>query len=114
MAMQGMNILRDIDEDAAAGRIYLPPATIARYCSLAPGRRAGLVRDEIARADAPYERGIAGITELRQGRWAIAAVAMYPEILPEIARRGFGASPGRAQVSRSRRLAGGAWAAARA
>jgi phytoene/squalene synthetase len=40
MAMQGTNILRDIDEDAA-GRIYLPRATIARHGSLAPGRRAG-------------------------------------------------------------------------
>jgi 15-cis-phytoene synthase len=115
MAMQRTNILRDIDEDAAAGRVYLARETVARHGSLAPGRRAALLRDQIARADALYERGLAGVCELRSGRRAIAAAgAMYREILREIERRGLGAHAGRAVVSPSRRVAVALWAAAQA
>jgi phytoene synthase len=113
MAMQRTNILRDIDEDAAGGRVYVPRQTIARYGSLAPGRRAAVLRDQIPRADALYDHGLAGIAELRQGRRAIAAAgAMYRQILREIERRGYGASAGRPVVSRPRKLAVAAWAAA--
>jgi phytoene synthase len=106
MAMQRTNILRDIDEDAAEGRLYLAQETVGRHVSLAPGHRTALVREQIARADALYDRGLAGISELRQGRRAIAAAgAMYREILREIERRGYGAKAGRAVVSRPRKLA---------
>jgi phytoene synthase len=105
MAMQRTNILRDIDEDAAAGRTYLAEETLVRYGPPAPGRRAALLRDQIARADALYDDGLAGIAQLRSGRRAIAAAAgMYREILREIERRGLGAEPGRAIVSRPRKL----------
>ena len=105
MAMQRTNILRDIDEDAAAGRVYIARESALRHGSLAPGRRADLLRDQIARADALYEQGLAGIAELRQGRRAIAvAGAMYREILREIERGGLGALPGRAVVSPGRKL----------
>ena len=106
MAMQRTNILRDIDEDGAAGRVYIARESALRHGSLAPGCRADLLRDQIARADALYDQGLAGIGELRQGRRAIAvAGAMYREILREIERRGLGAQPGRAVVSRGRKLA---------
>jgi phytoene synthase len=115
MAMQRTNILRDIDEDAASGRIYLARASVARHGSLAPGQRAELVREQIRRADALYDRGLAGVAELRQGRRAIAAAGvMYREILREIERGGYGASPGRAVVSGPRKLAVAARAASRA
>ena len=115
MAMQRTNILRDIDEDAGQGRVYLARETVARHGSLAPGHRAELVREQIARADAMYERGLAGVCELRQGRRAIAAAgSMYREILREIERTGYGAMPGRAVVSRRRKLAVAARAARRA
>jgi phytoene synthase len=108
MAMQRTNILRDIDEDAGAGRVYLAQQTIARYGPPRPGRRAELLRGQIARADALYEEGMAGIVQLREGRRAIAAAAaMYREILREIEREGYGALPGRAVVSRTRKLAVG-------
>jgi phytoene synthase len=114
MAMQRTNILRDIDEDAANGRVYLARETIARHGSTAPGRRSELLREQIARADALYDRGLGGVAELRQGRRAIAAAgAMYREILREIERGGYGASAGRPVVSRSRKLAVAAWAARR-
>jgi phytoene synthase len=105
MAMQRTNILRDIDEDLAYGRIYLARDTLARYGSLRPGMREQLLRDQIARADALYDEGIAGIPALVCGRRAIAAAAaMYREILRQIERDGYGARPGRAVVPRRRKL----------
>ncbi len=98
-AMQRTNILRDIDEDFAAGRMYLATETVDRFGSLSPGQRAALMRDQIARADALYDEGIAGICHLAAGRRAIAsAAAMYREILRQIEREGLGAHPGRAVV----------------
>jgi 15-cis-phytoene synthase len=107
MAMQRTNILRDIDEDAEHGRTYVARSTVERFGgSLHPGRREDLLRDQIARADALYDEGIAGIRLLRSGRGAIrAAAAMYREILRQIERDGYGAQPGRAVVPRRRKLA---------
>ncbi len=70
------------------------------------------MHDQIARADALYDRGLAGISQLRDGRRAIAAAGtMYREILREIERTGYRA--GRAVVSRPRKLASAARAALR-
>ncbi len=105
MAMQRTNILRDIDEDLAAGRLYLARETIARDGEPAPGAREGLLRDQIARADALYEEGMAGIPALLHGRRAIAvAAALYREILRQIEREGYGRTAGRAVVPRRRSL----------
>lgn len=105
IAMQRTNILRDIDEDAAAGRRYLAAETVARFGEPLPGRRADLLRDQIARADARYEEGLAGIAHLRSGARAIrAAAVLYREILRQIERDGLGARPGRSVVPTTRRL----------
>jgi 15-cis-phytoene synthase len=107
-AMQRTNILRDIDEDLECGRTYVARETITRFggpWALEPGRREGLLRDQIRRADALYNEGIAGIALLRRGRRAIAAAAaMYREILRQIERDGYGARPGRSVVPTSRKL----------
>jgi phytoene synthase len=114
-AMQRTNILRDIDEDVANGRIYFARETLERFGSLAPGEREALLRDQIARADALYEQGIAGIPQLHRGRRAIAAAAdMYRELLRRLEAEGYGVRPGRAFVPRSRKLAIAARAAWRA
>jgi phytoene synthase len=107
MAMQRTNILRDIDEDRGRGRVYLASETLERFGgSLAPGHREALLRDQIARADALYDRGLEGLDLLRNGRRAIAAAAaMYREILRQIEREGYGARPGRVVVGRRRKLA---------
>jgi phytoene synthase len=106
MAMQRTNILRDIDEDLANGRVYLARETVARCgCTLEPGCREALLRDQIARADFLYERGMQGIPLLLRGRRAVtAATVMYREILRQIEREGYGAQPGRAVVPRRRKL----------
>ncbi|MCW3010612.1 MAG: phytoene/squalene synthetase [Solirubrobacterales bacterium] len=106
MAMQRTNILRDIDEDRGNGRVYLAEESLHRFGAADPGRRERLLRDQIARADALYDEGIAGIVLLRSGGRAIrAAAAMYREILRQIEREGYGAREGRAVVSRRRKLA---------
>ena len=110
MAMQRTNILRDIDEDAAAGRSYLAEESVARFGPPTPGARAALLRDQIARADALYEEGLAGVPLLLHGRAAIRAAAwMYREILRQIERDGDGGRGGRAVVAGPRKL----WIAAR-
>ena len=115
-AMQRTNILRDLDEDRANGRVYLARETLARFgfADVPPARRRhDLLRDQIARADALYDEGIAGIELLARGRFAIrSAAAMYREILREIEREGYGAREGRVVVSRSRKLLVAARAAA--
>jgi phytoene synthase len=105
MAMQRTNILRDIDEDMSAGRLYLSTETIRRFGWPEPGAREDLLRDQIARAEQLYEQGFAGIAMLRRGRLAIrAAASMYREILRQIERDGYGRHPGRAVVARARKL----------
>jgi phytoene synthase len=105
MAMQRTNILRDIDEDHANGRSYLARSTLDRFGPASPGAREALLRDQIARADALYARGVAGIDQLVRGRRAVlAAAVMYREILRQIERDGYGRSAGRAVVPRRRKL----------
>ena len=103
-AMQVTNILRDIDEDLAHDRLYIPRTTIERFGFPAPGAREELLREQIAHADALYEEGLGAIPLLRGGRRAMAlSAALYREILRQIEREGFGRQAGRAVVPRWRR-----------
>ncbi|HWX12571.1 MAG TPA: squalene/phytoene synthase family protein, partial [Trinickia sp.] len=103
-AMQVTNILRDIDEDLAHGRLYIARTAIERFGFPRPGGREALLRDHIARADALYEEGLGAIELLREGREAMALSAtLYREILRQIERDGFGRRAGRAVVPASRR-----------
>ena len=113
-AMQRTNILRDIDEDLANGRVYLPatvlrrvgldPAAASGPTSLRDGDRRALYLAEIARADADYEAGAAGIRYLQNGGRSIRVAAhLYREILRQIERDGFGVRrPHRPVVGRAR------------
>ena len=103
-AMQVTNILRDIDEDLAARRVYISKSAIERFGFPAPGAREELLRDHIARADALYEEGLPAIGLLARGREAMAlSAALYREILRQIEREGFGRSAGRVVVPLARR-----------
>lgn len=116
-AMQRTNILRDVDEDLANGRVYIPaaalrragldPAAMSGPTSLRDGDRRALYGAEIAHADAEYEIGIAGIRYLQNGRRSIRVAAhLYREILRQIERDGFGAlRPHRPVVGRLRKAA---------
>jgi phytoene synthase len=109
IAMQRTNVIRDVDEDLARGRIYLPAETLAAHgmdaATLGTADRHALLRDEIARADALYDAAIPGISLLRHGRRSIrAAAVMYREILRQVERDGLGERrPWRAVVPRHRK-----------
>ena len=114
-AMQRTNILRDVDEDLTNGRVYLPstalrrvgldPAAVSGPTSLRDGDRRALYLAEIARADAEYKIGVAGIRHLLNGGRSIRVAAnLYREILRQIERDGFGVRrPHRPVVGRARK-----------
>jgi phytoene synthase len=83
IALQRTNILRDIAEDAARGRCYLPRESLV----LAHGDRALQVRIEVAIARHWYDRGLAGVPMLSQGSRVVRGAAlMYRAILDEVER----------------------------
>jgi phytoene synthase len=103
-AMQWTNILRDIDEDLAHGRLYIARTTIERFGFPAPGAREQLLRDQIARADALYNEGLRAIPLLATGQHAMGVSAiLYREILRQIERDRYGRKPGRVSVPAWRR-----------
>jgi len=107
MAMQRTNILRDLDEDRAAGRRYVSADAVARHGAPLPGRRAALLAEQIALADALYDEGLRGVVHLRRGRVAVrAAAGMYREILRRLEAEGMGERPGRAVVPPGRKARG--------
>jgi phytoene synthase len=98
-AMQVTNILRDIDEDQVCGRVYIAQSAIERFGPPTPGDREALLRDHIERADELFEEGAGAIPLLCNGGRAMAlAASLYREILRQLERDGFGATPGRAVI----------------
>jgi 15-cis-phytoene synthase len=103
-AMQRTNILRDIDEDAAHGRTYIARSTIERFGDPTSGRRAELLRDQIARADELYEEAVGASSLLVHGQRGMAlGASLYREILRQIERDGYELRPGGATVPSWRR-----------
>jgi phytoene synthase len=124
IAMQLTNICRDVAEDWALGRLYLPEDLLvavgapaldpASRQGLGPARaELGLVLEKVlALADEYYRSGDRGLFAL-QTRSAIAVRAarlVYSSIGRELARRNYDVLAGRAVVSRGRKL----WLVARA
>lgn len=113
-AMQLTNILRDVAEDAAMGRLYLPLDDLARFGvdpeSVLAGRPAGdfrgLMRFEIARAKALYAAAHAGIPalDLSGQVTTLASGHLYGHILTRIEEQDYDVFRGRAQVSTARKL----------
>jgi phytoene synthase len=113
--MQLSNIARDVGEDAAAGRLYLPRAwmdaagiDVAEF--LRKPRHSARLAEVVARlldvAEASYARADAGIERLplacRQG--IRAARLLYAEIGDEVRRRGCDSVSTRAVVPPRRKL----------
>ena len=121
VALQLTNILRDIGEDAARGRIYLPQEDMERFGvredqllagSQKPGewksdpRFSALMNYEIDRAHALYEAAWPGIAMLNSdGQLAVAAAAeMYRGILARIVANDYDVFARRARVSLANKL----------
>ena len=97
VALQLTNILRDLKEDAAAGRLYLPLADLRRYGYSEEELSAGTVNDafldlmrfEIERAEQFY-RAAAGLSHWLEpdGRRIFGLMtATYRQLLKQIERR---------------------------
>lgn len=99
IALQLTNILRDVGEDLALGRVYLPQEDLQRFGYTEADLRSGVIDDrfralmrfEIARANQLYEENLPGIICLRpEGRLAVgAAILLYRGILNRIVDNGF-------------------------
>jgi phytoene synthase len=114
LAMQLTNVLRDVGEDARAGRIYLPLDELgaAGYSeaellagAITPAFRRFL-DEQIARADGLYDASLPGITFLRaDSRFAVAAAAAtYRGILPKIVANGYDVFDRRAHLTLREKL----------
>ena len=126
LAFQLTNFIRDVAEDSARGRVYLPAADLDRFgvrrADLAPTARAtpavrALLAFEVARARAHYAAAEPGIELLAPSSRPCIRVALelYAGILTEVEGAGYQVLDRRVAVPRHRRLqvAGRHWAAAR-
>ena len=122
VALQLTNILRDVGEDWAAGRLYLPQEDLARFGLSEEDLARGQVTDawrsfmqyQLARNRLLYAEALPGIALLdRDGRFAIAAAAeLYQAILQDIELHDYDVFARRACVSKwgkVRRLPGIWW-----
>ena len=113
-ALQLTNILRDVGEDAARGRIYLPLEDLERFglCEddilngIQDQRFRALMFWEIERAEHLYQASWPGIRLLHHdGQFAVAAAALlYRAILPKIVANDFDVFSRRAFVSTGEKL----------
>ena len=113
-AMQLTNILRDIGEDAALGRCYLPRTLCERHGLTEAEVRAGVVTPPlvdviealIAEAERLYQQAWIGIGQLApESRFGIAvALVLYRAILPGIRRIDYDVFRRRAHTSLTQKL----------
>ena len=100
VALQLTNILRDIREDLANDRVYLPAADLRLFgCELKAlpngdldpqnGALAEVIRFEAARAQGWYDRGLEllDVLDRRSGACCAAMAGIYRELLVRIAAR---------------------------
>lgn len=109
VALQMTNILRDVAEDWANGRLYLPQDELSAFGIDEADLEAGAVSDrwrafmrfQLARNRRLYAESMPGISLLdRDGRFAItAAAALYRAILDDIERHDYDVFTRRAHVS---------------
>ena len=118
LAFQLTNFIRDVAEDLARDRIYLPQNDLARHgvtradLAAAGARRAAtpqikaLIAGQAERARAHYAAAAPGIPMLPPASQACirAAYHLYGEILDEVERAGWDVFARRAVVPRRRRL----------
>jgi phytoene synthase len=113
-AFQLTNIIRDVKEDAAAGRIYLPEEDFARF-GISPyelysppnvGRFAPLLEMEANRARDFYKAADALVPlideDSQPALWTLAAI--YRRLLEKIASRGYDVFHGRITLSSGEKL----------
>ena len=114
VAMQLTNICRDVAEDAALGRVYLPRTRLAAHGTTPeavldgtapPSAVAAVVRDLLALADRYYASADAGMHAIpwRARLGILAASRLYRAIGRKLARNGGDALAGRTVLSAGER-----------
>jgi phytoene synthase len=115
VAMQVVNIMRDVQEDAARGRIYLPADEMAAHGvgeadilgdRMTPGIEA-LMREQAARARRYFADGhmLLPMLDLRARMCVQMMAALYEDILARIEQRGFDYTRGRVSLPGRRKAA---------
>ena len=112
-AMQLTNILRDVGEDLAVGRLYLPADLMRKHnvtesqlvSGVTLGGYAALIEEMIEGAESAYSAGMEGIPDLPASlRFPISVAAyVYRGILAEIRRNGYDNLTLRAKTSGPRK-----------
>ncbi|MFF3853161.1 phytoene/squalene synthase family protein [Micromonospora sp. NPDC002575] len=119
LAFQLTNFIRDVAEDLARGRTYLPDEDLAKFdvtredlfAAAARGRATPRIRDlveyEVSRAQTHYAAAAPGVTLLAPASQACmrTAYALYGGILDEVAAQDYDVFTRRALVPRRRRMA---------
>ena len=123
VAMQLSNFLRDIPEDWARGRVYLPLEDLKRFrireeelgAGVVDERFVSLMRFEVGRARGLYEFADEGIGYIPRGRRypVIVARELYAAILDRIEAQNYDVFSRRAEVSRPAKVVVAARCAAR-
>ncbi len=114
IAMQLTNILRDVKEDAAIGRIYLPQEDLRKFNVSENQIFAGktnenfveLIKFQIERAREFYRKSYKGITLLeKDARFTVLlALRIYSQILDEIERQDYDVFQKRAHTTFRRKV----------
>ncbi len=113
VAMQLSNFWRDIGEDWARGRVYIPQEDMASFNVTEDDLRArrvtpafaDLLDFEIARAMRYYDHAIRGIRFLATGRWGVrSGLRIYRAILSQIRRQNYDVFSHRAGANLWQRL----------
>ncbi|MEK2479447.1 phytoene/squalene synthase family protein [Streptomyces noursei] len=115
-AMQLIDILYDMAEDARLGRTYVPledlhafGLTLTDLCrgGLTPALRA-LVRHEVARVRAlwAYANGVVNVVEPGCRMWLERIVAYYTAVLDDLERRDYDVTTGKPRLGDARMLVG--------
>ena len=112
VALQLTNIVRDIPDDLARGRVYLPLADLSAHGCTVDDLARGVVTEpvrrllvfECARAREFYQRAIAARPAQDRGRLVAAEImrAVYFEALQRIERHGYDVFTARVRVRRPR------------
>ncbi len=114
LAMQLTNIVRDVTEDLARDRVYLPREDLERFGVTEEAMRAGRVDGpwralcafQVERARALFREGakLVPFVERRSRACPLALAAIYTALLDEIERRGFDVFSGRVSLGAARKL----------
>ncbi len=113
-AVQLTNILRDIDEDGAIGRLYLPAESLARHgvtarpvaAALANPALAAVAMDVAAAARVRFDEAHAVLAEVdRKAARPVRMIdAVYSRLLDRLVAAGFAPPRGRVKLSKLEKL----------